>query len=206
MYSDPTRLLEPALGAFAKRLQESAAGPVVFDHVTPAAQAFIAALVTESAVSEKNGRRVWILCNDLRVQERIFNEMSVWWNAESLRFFPQLELPSFGDVLPDPEMFAERLAVLHELNDTKQTTAPLALVLLGQSAAEEDVPSPESLRDREFSLAIGDRLDPQEFSEKLDEAGYERVVQVVERGQFAVRGGIIDLFSLQSPLPVRIEL
>ena len=41
--------------------------------------------------------------------------------------------------------------------------------------------------------------------ESLGEAGYERVAQVTTRGQFAVRGGILDLFSWQAPLPVRAE-
>src|ERR1700731_2291744 len=36
-------------------------------------------------------------------------------------------------------------------------------------------------------------------------AGYERVAQVTTRGQFAVRGGIVDLYSWQAPLPVRLE-
>ena len=39
----------------------------------------------------------------------------------------------------------------------------------------------------------------------MSSAGYERVVQVTTRGQFAVRGGIVDLYSWQAPLPVRVE-
>src|SRR5213082_101117 len=41
--------------------------------------------------------------------------------------------------------------------------------------------------------------------EQLVAAGYERVAQVATRGQFAVRGGIVDLYSWQVPLPVRLE-
>ncbi len=41
--------------------------------------------------------------------------------------------------------------------------------------------------------------------EQVSRTGYERVAQVTARGQFAVRGGIIDLYSWQAPLPVRIE-
>src|SRR5205807_4810445 len=40
---------------------------------------------------------------------------------------------------------------------------------------------------------------------KLSAAGYDRVAQVTTRGQFAVRGGIVDLYSWQAPLPARIE-
>ena len=41
--------------------------------------------------------------------------------------------------------------------------------------------------------------------EKLCSAGYERATQVTTRGQFAVRGGIVDLYSWQAPFPVRLE-
>src|SRR5439155_3716042 len=41
--------------------------------------------------------------------------------------------------------------------------------------------------------------------EQFSGAGYERVAQVTTRGQFAVRGGIVDLYSWQAPLPVRVE-
>src|SRR5207248_11188389 len=41
--------------------------------------------------------------------------------------------------------------------------------------------------------------------EQLTGAGYERVAQVTTRGQFAVRGGIVDLYSWQAPLPTRLE-
>ena len=45
----------------------------------------------------------------------------------------------------------------------------------------------------------------EEFFERLAASGYERVSQVTTRGQFAVRGGIVDLYSWQAPLPVRVE-
>ena len=45
----------------------------------------------------------------------------------------------------------------------------------------------------------------EELVERLAASGYERVSQVTTRGQFAVRGGIIDLYSWHAPLPFRLE-
>ena len=45
----------------------------------------------------------------------------------------------------------------------------------------------------------------EEFLERLAASGYERVSQVTTRGQFAVRGGIVDLYSWHAPLPFRLE-
>ncbi len=203
---DPTQLLAKAgkSAAFSGRLSALGRGkgaPVVFDHVTAAAQGFLAGLVLEKGLGKAG--RAWILCDDLRTQERVLNELAIWWHREPLRFFPQLEVIGFGDVLPDPDLLAERLGVLHELNE--KAGAPMVLVLV-RASLDEDVPSPAGLREREFVVKTGDRLDTEAFAERLEEAGYERVVQVIERGQFALRGGIVDVFSLQSPLPVRMEL
>ena len=55
-------------------------------------------------------------------------------------------------------------------------------------------------------VKLGQRIDLEEFTEQLTELGYSAEVQVNERGDLAVRGGIVDLFPLDRELPVRIEL
>ena len=57
-----------------------------------------------------------------------------------------------------------------------------------------------------LSLALGQRLDLQDFSDRLAELGYQPEFQVNERGDMAVRGGIVDFFPLDRDLPVRVEL
>jgi transcription-repair coupling factor (superfamily II helicase) len=203
---DPTDLLRRAAAtpAFTDRLKRLGTGKSVpiFDHVASPAQSFIAALIL-AHLSDKT--RIWVLCDDLRVQERVHAELAMWWQPHPLRFFPQLEFASFGEVLPDPDLLAERLTILHELNEDQKSSPQLATIVLRKSL-DEDVPSSKYLREREFTFAVKDRIDPQEFGQKLDDAGYERAIQVTEHGQYALRGGIIDIFSLQSPVPVRIEL
>ena len=56
------------------------------------------------------------------------------------------------------------------------------------------------------TLCVGDELDIKEFSEYLVETGYEHVSQVEEPGQFAIRGGIVDVYLLTGENPLRIEL
>ncbi|HEY5741821.1 MAG TPA: transcription-repair coupling factor, partial [Terrimicrobiaceae bacterium] len=68
------------------------------------------------------------------------------------------------------------------------------------------VPSAQTLLGSVLRLIVGGRMALLEAAEKLASAGYERVPQVANRGQFAVRGGILDIFSWQASLPVRIEL
>jgi len=179
--------------AFLRRLRSK--GPVTLDHVCAGAQAFVAACV----VSHHASRSCWILCPDVRRQEEIFNGL-LNWEIEA-RFLPELELPAFEGALADPEIVAERLEVLRKITEGKR-----AVVVLTASSLEDRVPSAEALKKQSVVLRRGDNLNRETLIETLLKNGYEQAPQVTTRGQFAVRGGILDIFSWQHSLPVRIEL
>jgi transcription-repair coupling factor (superfamily II helicase) len=170
-------------------------GPVTLDHVCSGAQAFVAACV----VSHHASRSCWILCPDVRRQEEIFNGLLNW--EIDARFFPELELPAFEGALADPEIVAERLEVLRKIVEGKR-----AIVVLTASSLEDRVPSAELLKKQSVVLRRGDSLNRETLIGTLLKNGYEQAPQVTTRGQFAVRGGILDVFSWQHTLPVRIEL
>src|SRR5213075_1116210 len=65
--------------------------------------------------------------------------------------------------------------------------------------------TPAALRARTRALARGERIDPLDLVEWLEEQGYEPEAQVTQKGEIALRGGILDVFPLTSPWPVRIE-
>ncbi|MBI5387976.1 MAG: transcription-repair coupling factor [Verrucomicrobia bacterium] len=64
---------------------------------------------------------------------------------------------------------------------------------------------PAALRERLRTLARGDRLNPLDLIEWLEEQGYEPEIQVSKKGELALRGGIVDVFPPTSPWPVRLE-
>jgi len=72
-------------------------------------------------------------------------------------------------------------------------------------ALQERVPLPSHLADLRLTLRMGDALAFGTLVEILEERGFERVPVVEQVGQFAVRGGILDVFSFGSPEPLRIE-
>lgn len=186
---DSIRNSKPILGLL------QAKGPVTLDHVSEGAQAFVAACVVRHHAS----RSCWILCPDVRRQEDLFNGL-LNWEVDAL-FFPELELPAFEGALPDPEIVAERLEVLQQIAGRKR-----AVVVLTASSLEDQVPPAEALQKLSIALHRGDRLDRETLIETLIKSGYEQAPQVTTRGQFAVRGGILDVFSWQHAVPVRIEL
>jgi transcription-repair coupling factor (superfamily II helicase) len=103
----------------------------------------------------------------------------------------------------DPENVAERLAVVQRLGNRKLREL---IVVLTRRSLEERVPTVESLSQIELTLKRGKRLDREKLLKELANSGYEHVPQVTARGQFAVRGGILDIYSFHHALPARVEL
>jgi transcription-repair coupling factor (superfamily II helicase) len=79
------------------------------------------------------------------------------------------------------------------------------VVVVSAVALSEKVPDP-ALRPSSFTIRVGDLLDLDEAGNDLVAAGYERVDQVEDRGQFAIRGGILDVFPATDDRAVRVDM
>ena len=209
---------EPALAA---KLRAAAQGEcVAFEHVEEGAHSALCAVLARAA--GENGRRLWLVCPALRAQEQLHNEL-IQWHPDAL-FFPELEIAPVEGALPDPEVVAERLAILQRLTHSEaaagirrsaagkvspehvaQQERASEIIVVTRSALNEAVPDSEQMRLLEVRLTRGDTAGRDALLARLADAGYERVSQVSQRGQFAVRGGIVDVFSFQHTLPVRLE-
>ena len=169
--------------------------PLCFEHVVEAAQSFVAACAVRSYPS----RTCWLICPDTRRQEEICNELLNWEIRAQL--CPELELPAIEGALPDPELVAERLTLLQQI-----ATGKRMVLVVTRSVLESLVVQPNQMLNQTLRLQRGGRWDSGELMDKLVQAGYEKVPQVSGRGEFATRGGIIDIFSAQHAVPVRVEL
>jgi transcription-repair coupling factor (superfamily II helicase) len=181
-------------------------GPArVWTDVTSAAQAFLAAAVIRAA--RPSPARTWIVVPDLRTQENVHSDLATWLGPSRLCFFPQMDAASaVDDLLPDPELVSERLAILHRLAapGPDDRALPPVLVVVADSL-NEDVPRTSTLLSQELRLRTGATHRLEDLAATLEEAGYDRVPVVAERGQFAIRGGLLDVFSWQAVAPVRAE-
>jgi transcription-repair coupling factor (superfamily II helicase) len=170
------------------------ARPVAFSHVTEAAQAFLVA-----ALAKEIRRTLWVFCPNVRVQEFLYESL-LNWNPEAL-FLPEAELAAVENILPDPEIAAERLALL---NRVQRENGP-HLIVATRAALNQPAPDPAALNAAVLVLRRGKTEPLDRTIEALVAAGYDRAAQVTTRGQIAVRGGILDVFSWQAARPVRIE-
>src|SRR5205823_1128950 len=98
-----------------------------------------------------------------------------------------------------------RVAALDALLEEREPGADAPVVVVSAVALSEKVPDP-ALRPHSFALRVGDLLDLDEVGADLVAAGYERVDQVEDRGQFAIRGGILDVYPATEERAVRVDL
>jgi transcription-repair coupling factor (superfamily II helicase) len=134
--------------------------------------------------------------------------------AECLAFFaPHLEVLSFPpwDCLPydraspNGEAVARRIETLTRLASRPADAGPL-VVLTTISAALQRVPPRETFQQTVFAARVGDRLALSDLTAYLTRNGYNRAETVREPGEYALRGGIVDLFPPGSEEPLRLDL
>ena len=194
--SDPLPSIVTHAESISQKLREIEQGarPVAFSHVTEAAQAFLVA-----AIAEEIRKTFWIICPNVRSQELLYESLLNW--LPDALFLPEAEFAAVENILPDPEIAAERLALLNRVQREKGPH----VIIATRAALDQAAPNPAALNSAVLALRRGKRAPMEHTIEALVGAGYERVAQVTTRGQFAVRGGILDVFSWQAQRPVRAE-
>jgi transcription-repair coupling factor (superfamily II helicase) len=194
--SDPLPSIVARAESISQKLREIRQGarPVAFSHVTEPAQAFLVA-----AIAGQIRKSFWILCPNVRSQELLYESLLNW--LPDALFLPEAEFAAIENILPDPEIAAERLALL---NRAQREKGPQVIVTT-RAALDQTAPDPAALTSAVLALRRGKREPLQRTIEALVAASYERVSQVTTRGQFAVRGGILDVFSWQAQRPIRAE-
>ena len=122
--------------------------------------------------------------------------------AEVLRF-PAWDCLPYDRVGPNPSLVSERISTLARLGDA---AAGQRIVLTTVNALVQRVPPRAAFAGVSRAFRPGATLDPDELVRFLEANGYGRAATVMEPGEYAVRGGIIDLYPAGAAEPVRIDL
>ena len=115
--------------------------------------------------------------------------------------FPDWETLPYDVFSPHQDIISQRLAALYRLPQQQRGVLVAPVATLMQRLAP-----PDYLDRYALLLKVGERLDLEPFRLRLEAAGYVCVSQVVDHGEFAVRGSILDLFPMGGERPYRIEL
>ncbi len=128
------------------------------------------------------------------------DDLKALGSAEPLHF-PDWETLPYDLFAPHPDIVSQRIATLYRLPQVSHGVLVVPVQTLLQR-----LPPTRFVADRALLLRRGDRFDLARESERLERAGYRRVGQVQEPGDFAIRGSLLDLYPAGSPAPFRIEL
>ena len=201
----------PAAQALRQRVETGRA--LSCEDVSASSQPFVAILLQELFPA----RPVVVVTDGLKTQETFQQDIETWLkfranDSEAARplFYPAWETLPHEAKLPHADVISERLETIVALSawaGSKPKTRSLKspLVVTSVSALLQRTFQPDHIRERTRVFKKGDHIDPLDMVEWLEDQGYEPEVQVNHKGEIALRGGIVDIFPLTSPWPVRLE-
>jgi transcription-repair coupling factor (superfamily II helicase) len=184
----------------------STAQLVVLEGLQGSSAAFvIAAAIQEDKLSSYNHL---IICNDAEEAAYFHNTLESLTQALDCFYFPSSFKNNKNFQLLNPSHVMLRTEALTRLAERVDATGGLRKKILVSypEAVAEKVVVPELLSSRVISIKTGVSLDVPALLLQLSEYGFDRVDFVYEPGQFAVRGGILDIYSIGNDKPYRIEL
>ena len=120
---------------------------------------------------------------------------------EAVFLYPAKDFLFYQADIRSKEILKQRLAVVQAILSGEPLT-----VVTSFDAFMDGLPRKQRVAEAAIYMENGGALDIQDIARRLAEAGYEREVQVDHLGQFAIRGGILDIYPLTEEQPVRIEL
>ena len=115
--------------------------------------------------------------------------------------FPDWETLPYDRFSPHPDIVSQRLAALHGL-----PTLQRGIVVVPMQSLLQRLAPTRHIVGSSFDVRVGQRLDLDAEKRRLESAGYRNVPQVLDPGDFAVRGGLLDVYPMGSTAPFRVEL
>ncbi|MBV9773608.1 MAG: transcription-repair coupling factor [Gemmatimonadetes bacterium] len=153
------------------------------------------------ALHRTRPERIWVVVAPTPdAAEQVTTDLEALLGEGAVYLYPQRESLPYEEGEPHVEIGGTRVEALEALLGGRA-----ALLVTTARAVQELSPAVDGLADLRLELKVGDEIRLSEISDRLTEMGFERVSTVEEVGQFALRGGIVDVFGFGTPEPARIE-
>ncbi|SEH75740.1 transcription-repair coupling factor [Stutzerimonas xanthomarina] len=161
-----------------------------------------AALSLAIAEAASNADRFTLLLTaDSQSAERLQEELAFFAPELPVLHFPDWETLPYDVFSPHQDIISQRIAALYQLPELTH-----GVLVVPITTALHKLAPKRFLLGSSLVLDVGQKLDVEQMRARLEAAGYRCVDTVYEHGEFAVRGALIDLFPMGSPLPYRIDL
>lgn len=152
-----------------------------------------------SEISEQNQNLTVVVTPDTRSAVRLSRVLSEL-SSQDVCLFPDWETLPYDTFSPHQEIISSRLSALFHLQNAKK-----GIFLLPISTLMQRLCPPQYLQHNVLLIKKGDRLVIDKMRLQLEAAGYRAVEQVLEHGEYAVRGALLDLFPMGSAVPFRLD-
>ena len=152
-----------------------------------------------SEIAEQNQNLTVVVTPDTRSAVRLSRVLSEL-SSQNVCLFPDWETLPYDTFSPHQEIISSRLSALFHLQNTKK-----GIFLLPISTLMQRLCPPQYLQHNVLLIKKGDRLVIDKMRLQLEAAGYRAVEQVLEHGEYAVRGALLDLFPMGSAVPFRLD-
>lgn len=157
-----------------------------------------AILLTELA--EQHAAPLLVIVPTVTEAESLAGQLQFFAPSAATSLFPDPETLYYDSFSPHQDLVSRRLSVL-----TRLLTAQTDVTIVAAPTLFQRLPPTEYIRGYSLALKTGQKLDIADLQQQLSESGYERISQVSQHGEYAVRGSLIDLYPMGYELPVRID-
>ena len=168
---------------------------VLIEDLWNAPKALIGALAQQAT-----GKHVLIITGAGQEETRLYHDFPFFTSTPVIDF-PAWETLPTENIAPSPDIIGERYQALRKLSNDK---TPYIILTSLQACLQKLIP-PTNFNSLYLHLVVGKTYPFNGFIDQLVKMGYQRSSIASDKGQFAVRGGIIDIFPVSSPDPFRLE-
>lgn len=156
-----------------------------------------------SAASHHNSPLV-VVTADMQTAAQLSYELHFFANGDKqvpIHIFPDWEILPYDSFSPHQDIISDRLKTLYQLISLKK-----AIIIVPINTLMHRITPRYYIEAHTFMLRLKQQLDSHQLRQQLDNHGYRCVEQVMEHGEYTIRGSIIDLFPMGSKQPYRIDL
>ena len=199
--------MHPELDVLTQELSKKGNKHFLLKGLHASARAFMLNALVSRLHTHNKGNVCFIVLDNADDAQYLYADLRTLGNENEVYYFPTLHRRRQGGI--DEAMAVQRTEVLTTLLGTRKQESGSRIhkpiIVTYPEALAESVPQPDSLQGKTITLSVGEEIAISQLIEMLLELHFQRVDFVYEPGQFAVRGGIVDIYSYAHDIPFRID-
>ena len=209
--------LHPEVDILAKELNKKRNQHFLLTDLRASAQAIILTALHQKLANKNAAQPMIIVLDDNDAAQYMYADIKTLMGEKDIYIFPcshrKRQKTDEALTVQRTEVLSALLGAMHSLEDaslqngskTAYSLKARPIIVTYPEALAESVPQPQSLQGKTITLSVGEEIAISKLTEMLLELDFKRVDFVYEPGQFAVRGGIVDVYSYACDIPMRID-